>query len=231
MPRHPIQRLLPLALVALLAACQGTDGVGVPGGLNARRVELAQPVVHERLLMHDVAFRPGSASLAPGAADRLVEFLAYNGIEPGSSVAVAVEPAATAALTEQRRRATAGLLTGLGLVPTGGAAGGIGGGDSALLAVRKIELTQPAGCAGSAAVGRIVRDNEVAISRFGCSTAYNLGLMVANPADLAAGQAMGPSDGERSALLLRSYKVRQHALDRDDSGGSAGGFSPGGGTE
>lgn len=228
MPR-PRLSLLPALAALLLAACQGTEGVGVPGGLNARRVDLAQPVVHERLLTHALAFQPGSAGLAPGAADRLVEFLAFNGVEPGAQVAVAMEPAATPALTEQRRRAAAGLLTGLGLVPGGvGSAGGSGAGDAALLVVRQLQLTQPPGCAGSAAVGRIVKDNEVAMSRFGCSTAHNLGLMLANPADLLAARPMGPADGERAALLLRSYKARQHALDRDDTGGSAGGFTPGG---
>ena len=217
---------LPLVAVLLLAACQGPQGVGVPGGLNARRVELAQPVVNERVLSHDLAFVPGGAGFAPGARNALIEFLAYNGIEPGESVTVAVEPAATPALTDQRRQATRTLLAGLGLVPTGTAVGGTGGGDSALLVVRQLQLTPPAGCAAS--IDRIVRDNEVAMSRMGCATAHNLGLMLVNPADLTGGQPMGPSSGERAALLLRSYKAREHALDRDDTGGSAGGFTPGG---
>jgi pilus assembly protein CpaD len=219
-----------LLALLLLTACQGLPGVGVPGGLNARRVELAQPVVHERILSHELAFDAGKATFAPGARNALIEFLAYNGIEPGSAVAVAVEPATTTALAEQRRRAASGLLSGLGLVPTGGAqGGGVGSGDAALLVVRQLAVLPPAGCAGSAAVGRIVRDNEVAMSRFGCATANNLGLMVVDPGDLIAGRPMEPtSSGERAALLLRSYKLREHALDRDDSGGSAGGFTPGG---
>jgi len=217
------------AALLLLAACTGWQGVGVPGGLNARRVDLAQPVVNERVLSHDLVFAQGSALLQPGARNALIEFLAYNGVAPGEQVAVAVEPAATPQLTEQRRQAVTGLLGGLGLVPTGAArAGASGQGDSALLVVRQLVLTEPAGCAGSSAVGRIAYDNEVAMSRFGCATAYNLGLMLADPHDLVAGRPLGPSDGERAALLLRSYQVREHALDRDAGGGQAGTFTPGG---
>ncbi len=224
------RRAVSVLMLLLLGACTGTQGVGVPGGLNARRVDLAQPVVNERVVSHDLTFRNGSAQFQPGAPDALVEFLASNGIEPGEQIAVAVEPAVTPQLTEQRRAAVNGLLSGLGLVPTGSGAraGAIGQGDSALLVVHQIYLTEPAGCAGTSAVGRIAQDNEVAISRFGCATAYNLGQMIADPRDLIAGREMGPSDGERAAFLLRSYKLRQHALDRDAAGGQAGSFTPGG---
>src|SRR3546814_7731649 len=42
---------------------------------------------------------------------------------------------------------------------------------------------------------------------FGCSTAYNLGVMVADPADLARGRTLDPADAERSALSVQRYRI------------------------
>lgn len=44
-------------------------------------------------------------------------------------------------------------------------------------------------------------------SGFGCSTAYNLGVMVADPADLARGRPLDPADAERAALSVQRYRV------------------------
>jgi pilus biogenesis lipoprotein CpaD len=49
------------------------------------------------------------------------------------------------------------------------------------------------------------------MSNLGCATATNLGLMVADPADLAAGRPLAPADGGREAdaiLRYRTDKVR-----------------------
>ena len=43
-------------------------------------------------------------------------------------------------------------------------------------------------------------------SNFGCATATNLGLMLANPGDLVRGRRPGPADGVAGARLYRAYR-------------------------
>jgi pilus assembly protein CpaD len=47
-------------------------------------------------------------------------------------------------------------------------------------------------------------------SHIGCATATNLGLMIANPSDLLAGQPTSPADGELNALRVESYRRGMH---------------------
>lgn len=50
-------------------------------------------------------------------------------------------------------------------------------------------------------------------SNFGCATATNLARMVADPADLVRGRALGPADGVREADAYRRYREGDvHAL-------------------
>jgi pilus biogenesis lipoprotein CpaD len=45
------------------------------------------------------------------------------------------------------------------------------------------------------------------LSNLGCATLTNLGRMVADPADLARGRAMGPADGVREAEAIVRYRT------------------------
>lgn len=42
---------------------------------------------------------------------------------------------------------------------------------------------------------------------FGCSDAYNLGVMIADPADLARGRPLEPADAERASLSVFRYRI------------------------
>lgn len=42
---------------------------------------------------------------------------------------------------------------------------------------------------------------------FGCSSAYNLGVMIADPADLERGRALDPADAERASAAVRRYRL------------------------
>jgi len=44
-------------------------------------------------------------------------------------------------------------------------------------------------------------------SALGCTTAYNLGTMVADPADLERGRPLEPADAERAALSILRYRI------------------------
>jgi len=64
----------------------------------------------------------------------------------------------------------------------------------------------------------------------GCSTARNLGLMVARPRDLVVGRDPGPADGERGAAAMERYrKGNEKPLMRENAGTLAAAASTGGG--
>lgn len=44
-------------------------------------------------------------------------------------------------------------------------------------------------------------------SNFGCATATNLSLMIADPADLVRGRTLGPGDGEALSLGIQRYRA------------------------
>jgi len=48
---------------------------------------------------------------------------------------------------------------------------------------------------------------------FGCSNAYNLGVMVADPADLERGRTLDPADAERASLTVTRYRIDDPLLD------------------
>lgn len=53
---------------------------------------------------------------------------------------------------------------------------------------------------------------------FGCSNAYNLGVMVADPADLEQGRALEPADAERASLSILRYRVGEdEPLEEEDT--------------
>lgn len=57
---------------------------------------------------------------------------------------------------------------------------------------------------------------------FGCSNAYNLGVMIADPADLERGRTLDPSDAERAGLTITRYRLDDPVLDtlKNESTGS-----------
>ena len=77
-------------------------------------------------------------------------------------------------------------------------------------------------------------------SNFGCATATNLGLMVADPGDLVRGREMGPADGAYSARMIKTYREGDKSSSPSQSmtftvgggqGGSQGGASGGGASQ
>lgn len=48
---------------------------------------------------------------------------------------------------------------------------------------------------------------------FGCSTAYNLAVMIADPNDLARGRELDPADAERASLSILRYRIGDPKVD------------------
>ncbi|MEO3429980.1 CpaD family pilus assembly lipoprotein [Pelagibius sp. CAU 1746] len=54
---------------------------------------------------------------------------------------------------------------------------------------------------------------------FGCANAYNLGVMVADPADLERGRTLEPADAERHSESILRYRVgKEDELQEEDTG-------------
>ncbi|MBL6945271.1 MAG: hypothetical protein ISR47_01380 [Rhodospirillales bacterium] len=76
---------------------------------------------------------------------------------------------------------------------------------SVSVVVRRYVVTLP-GCPDWSGRPGITENNTVG-SNWGCATASNLGLMVANPSDLAIGRVPGPMDGEFAVLAVQRYRA------------------------
>lgn len=63
----------------------------------------------------------------------------------------------------------------------------------------------------------------------GCSSARNLGLMVARPRDLLVGRDPGPADGQRGAAAMDRYRRGQEKPLMREQAGSMAAVAPSGG--
>ena len=77
-------------------------------------------------------------------------------------------------------------------------------GEAVKVIVRRYVVTLP-GCPDWTGRPGISYDNA-ASSNFGCATAVNLGLMVADPGDIVAGRHPGLMDGEFIARSIERYR-------------------------
>jgi pilus assembly protein CpaD len=152
-----------------------------------------------------VPFADGSAVLS--AADRaaLERFLARQA--RGETVRVTVAAAdGGGALAVRRESAVVQYLRGRGLDARLGPLAGQGGSRSTVtVAVGRFVVTPP-NCPDWSKAADSDSGNTTS-SNFGCATATNLGLMVADPGHLVRGAPMGPGDGEMLAKGVEDYRT------------------------
>lgn len=203
-----------IMLLALIAAgCSADTTVWSPAASpKANQVEL----VH---LTHDVSFAPGAADLAgPGLAE-LEAFLVRHDVGYGDRVYVI--GGRSNSVAGRRSDDLARKLARRGLSPSVLTDAEWAGRPASPNAVRVLvhrfvvrapqcpDFRKPA----SADYGNTESSN------FGCATAVNLGLMVADPRDLIEGQEGGPGDGERAAAAIRRYREgKETPLDKSGTG-------------
>lgn len=162
-------------------------------------------------LNHSVRFAPGSAALAPAEARRLGAFVDDAEIAGGEEVFVATGEAD--GLAQKRQAAVRTLLSrrGIRAVPlaTANAAR-----DEVALQVERYVVTPPA-CPNWSKPSGGDPTNTVG-SNFGCATATNLGLMVAEPRDLLVGRKPGPADAEPALRAVHKYRTGKPVVLPDD---------------
>jgi pilus assembly protein CpaD len=155
---------------------------------------------------HTVAFNAASRALSPEEQDRLDEFL--ERVDPRYGDQILVGTGAGGVDNEMatgRVAAVIGYLREQGLkvapMPPVGNARWDG---MVRLRVGRYVVTTP-NCPDWSKSASFDPSNVVS-SNFGCATATNLGLMVADPGDLVRGRSAGPSDGTYGARAIRSYR-------------------------
>lgn len=209
---------LVFAAGAMLQGCEGladwSSDAGLPIQESAVIVERPEPSVELKQTQHEVVFTGGSTSLSAPAAGRLLGFLNDIGLARGDSVSL-VSPALPASASNAQRLAHARREQAV----------------RALLEKNDLQVSSPPADATIAApnVGTIsvvarryvvrlpacpdwtasVWDNfdNQPHSNWGCATAINFGLMVANPRDLIEGRPAPIADGELQARAIERYRL------------------------
>lgn len=205
-PRTPLLRPLLTALgvasaLALTGGCEATDyedWSAMPPAREAK-VDLAR-------YAHAIRFAPKSARLEGLERNRLDDFLARVRAGPADTVLIA-GPGGNS-LAGRRLETVSAYLVHRAMRPR--AAGeGLGaeaaGPDAVSVVVERYTVTLPACPDWSDRPGRSW--NNTVSSNWGCATATNLGLMVAEPGDLATGRAPGPMDGGFATLAIQRYRA------------------------
>jgi pilus assembly protein CpaD len=153
-----------------------------------------------------VAFIPGSARFANGAAHRLDQFVAAGAIRPSDRVSVAA--AGPPPLAAAREAAVARELLRWGIVAETQPLADMPP-NRAIVTVGRYAVTLPP-CPNWSQPRANDFTNALS-SNYGCATEVNLGLM-ANPADLTGGRQLAPADGQPAAAAVDRYLADQVPL-------------------
>lgn len=196
--------LAPLAM----SAC--TDHRLVTHSTWKQQEEIAQPQVKRVDVLHVIPFAPKALEMTDVEREAVAMFVRQNNLQPGSHVSVAAptKTSAQAARSRNRLASVRNELQRLGVsssVVNAEATNNQATGDEIVVFAQTVAVLPP-DCPGynsPIALDYEWRPN----TKLGCANAINLGLMVANPADLAQGRPVGPADGEAMALGVQRYRT------------------------
>jgi pilus assembly protein CpaD len=184
--------LLALALALLVSACAPVTSY--TDAEAPKRLKLDSATTQ-----FDVHFAPGSAVMSSADAAHLSRLAATGGINPSDRVMIAA--AGGPYLAQQRTASVASVLLHYGIVGIADQIAGVPP-NRAHIEVTRTFVTLPA-CPNWSKPGTDF-DNQPS-SNFGCATETNLGMMVANPSDLASGLPVGASAGQPGATAVNRY--------------------------
>lgn len=198
-----IRPILALAGIGMLAGCAQPLSVTeyspteASTQLDVTYARLAQPV----------RYQGNSDRLAPGERERLLAFAQRREIIAGDRVEIATAPTSEA-LARRRSQAAVGVLTSGGyrfFAVTQTSDPGLPR-DTAEVRLQRHLVTLPR-CPNWASPPQ--NWSNTVSSNFGCANTTNLGLMVADPADLVGGRMLGSADGTHEVLSIRRYRAGQ----------------------
>ncbi|PIW27052.1 MAG: hypothetical protein COW30_11810 [Rhodospirillales bacterium CG15_BIG_FIL_POST_REV_8_21_14_020_66_15] len=191
-----------LLCLLLLGACEHIPDFKAYASYDppAAREPRVQPVA----IAHKIAFTQGAITLDAQAGRDIDAFLARQKVDRTDALEIAI-PAGGGDIARGRadrvaaylklKRLAAGLVTDDDpKTPE----------DAVRLVVHRYQVTLP-GCPDWTGKGGITHSNQPS-TNWGCATAVNLGLMVADPGDLVRGRDGGPGDGAAQVLGIQRYR-------------------------
>ncbi len=206
-PRNLTMFVMPLllALALLVAGCTPEAARWTPAEApKANKVDFV-------VMAHQVHFTAGTTTPASGEAQALSEFLSTIALSYGDQVTVDAGPpsgsAAADALVARRLEAVSTMLRKLHVRAQPASHPTVDGAltrDGVVVTVGRYVVTGP-NCPDHSKPEADDFTNTTE-SDYGCATATNLGLMVANPGDLLHGAQPGPADGEAAARGVQNYR-------------------------
>lgn len=207
--KRPLYFLAIPAMLAL-AACR-------PGAAEYTEAEAPKLLkIDSAASQLNLAFAAGSDQLAPGEGGKLQRLALSGRISPGDRVTIS--PSGGPLLQEQRTATIAGELLRYGVVAAASPLAGVAR-DRAIVTIGRYMVTLPA-CPNWSQYPASDFTNARS-SNFGCATASNLGLMVANPADLVAGRELAHADGTPAVSAVTRYLTDKVKLPDTTSGAAA----------
>jgi pilus assembly protein CpaD len=217
-----------LALPLLVAAALVTNGCTPQ---SARWSEAESPKSNKVDFVtnaHKVEFVRGAATASTAQTKSLSDFIHDAGLSYGDRVTIDGGPsrgnAAADRLAARRVAAVTAMLRHMNVRATVAARPTIDGAltrDGVIVTVGHYVVTPPA-CPDRSKVDTNDFANTEA-SNYGCATITNLGLMVANPADLLHGEPAGAADGTFAARGVEEYRSGALMKPLQSQLGSAGG--------
>jgi pilus assembly protein CpaD len=210
-------RLLAIPVLLALAACR-------PGAAEYTEAEAPKALRVDRVSNQlTVAFAPGSAALSEADALRLHRMAQSGAVRAEDRVTIAVS--GDPLLAEWRSAAIVRELLPYGIVATEKPMTGIGR-DHAVVSVGRYMVTLPP-CPNWSQLPASDFSNARS-SNFGCSTATNLGLMVASPSDLVGGRDLARADAVPAVNAVARYLTDKVKLPESAAGAQALAASSGG---
>ncbi len=186
--------------MAVLAACAPRSEYWSPSESPK------QNVVRWAEFHHPVRFTTASAEPAKAERDALTQFLARVGQGQGVRISLASAAVDDSRLGLRRETALADFLRSQGFqVTLGPASSGASVNSGSVQVTVGRYLAKAPTCPDWSKPATGDRTNRVT-SNFGCATATNLGLMVADPGVLVRGTDIGPADAEAVAPGVKSYR-------------------------
>lgn len=222
-PPRSLKILFGCLALASLVGCESLENMmpetQAPKMPASKRLQL-QAIDHA----HAVRFPADRAGLLSGEAERLLGFLRQRARAARYTLFVIPEPLPASApptLGDDRAETVAAYLESRGfhtqVLPSGAPVASARADGDVRVMVRSYTITLP-GCPDWSTDPSHSFDNVVH-SNWGCATATNLGMMVADPADLARGRQPGDADGELLSKRVDDYrKGETKALDPEDVG-------------
>jgi pilus assembly protein CpaD len=195
-----------IALVLGLAGCGQMINDQITYATWKQSPPDAAPLIAVKPVRFDVTFAGHDGAIDAANETALNEFLATNRIVSGNTVDLAIGPVqpGDGAMVVKRVDAVESALARRGIAVD--SIKGLSDSQPGTVGIlgKMVTVTPPA-CPGYNAPIHMNTEIQPVIVT-GCSNEANLDLMVANPADLAAGRPLPPADGEALALSVQRYR-------------------------